>query len=362
MAGKPQSDIPRNQRPATPCPKCSGPRDRLPSGWMRCPECDRTKTKDYHSRNREKHKERVKEYYQNNKEVYKRNALKNYEIIKQRNRDWLAKNREQERARLKKYAEENKEHVAQRNKEWRKNNPDKVAAIYQKRKENEHPLYATWRGIIERCYNPNHHAFPDWGGRGIGVNERWWIFANFVEDVWPRPSMMHTIDRYPDMFGDYGPDNWRWATKTEQNRNRKNTLYVDYNDTGEIISLSEAADRDGVSYLSAKNKYKLKTSKRMLTTWEGKQIKVEQLSKETGINEQVLLHRARTSTNVEYLTSRHRSIQTHEYKGWWYTLLEIAFMENVDVRSLRPKMLKEKKSLKEALIACFEENKENRDR
>lgn len=72
-----------------------------------------------------------------------------------------------------------------------------------------------------RCRDAGQAAWPDYGGRGIKVYERWnRSFQAFLSDMGERPPGT-TLDRYPDVNGNYEPGNCRWATPAEQNNNRR---------------------------------------------------------------------------------------------------------------------------------------------
>ena len=99
-------------------------------------------------------------------------------------------------------------------------------------------IYQIWCGIKKRCYNENSKNFPQYGEKGVAVCEEWkndflsfydWCIENgYNENL--------TIDRI-DVKGNYEPSNCRWITHAEQQRNRTNNIYLEYN--GETKTLSE---------------------------------------------------------------------------------------------------------------------------
>lgn len=93
---------------------------------------------------------------------------------------------------------------------------------------SRHPLYGTWNGIRQRCLNPKSGNYENWGGRGIRMHEPWredfWAFAEYVATLPGHGEPGRTIDRYPDVNGDYAPGNLRWATAFEQMQNTRAQL------------------------------------------------------------------------------------------------------------------------------------------
>lgn len=86
------------------------------------------------------------------------------------------------------------------------------------------PTHGCWMAMRQRCINPNANGYAHYGARGIAVCDRWLeSFENFLADMGERPSLRHSIDRYPNNDGNYEPGNCRWATKTEQMRNTRAT-------------------------------------------------------------------------------------------------------------------------------------------
>lgn len=85
---------------------------------------------------------------------------------------------------------------------------------------NKLPEYKVWEGMRERCNNPNHVAFKYYGANGVSVCQRWNSFAAFLNDMGRRPEGM-TLDRI-NPFGNYEPENCRWAPWSVQAQNKRN--------------------------------------------------------------------------------------------------------------------------------------------
>lgn len=107
------------------------------------------------------------------------------------------------------------------------------------------PEHGIWEGMKDRCYLPRSRGYENYGGRGIKVCDRWrGSFKAFYEDMGPRPTPDHQLDRI-NGDGDYEPGNVRWATRAEQNRNRKNNVVLEFR--GERMCLVDWAKRFGMS-------------------------------------------------------------------------------------------------------------------
>jgi len=101
------------------------------------------------------------------------------------------------------------------------------------------PEYNAWRHARQRCNNKDHKFYRLYGGRGIKVCGRWDDFRIFLSDMGRRPSSSHSLDRIDNNRG-YAPENCKWSTTSEQNRNRKSTpLYTYKGEKKSVVYFSE---------------------------------------------------------------------------------------------------------------------------
>ena len=120
-------------------------------------------------------------------------------------------------------------------------------------------LYAVWNSMRQRCLNPKHRAYENYGGRGITICKEWddysvfrdWAHSVGYQDDAERGEF--TLDRI-DVNGNYSPDNCKFSNMREQNGNRRCSIYIV--NGNESHSLAEWADILGEDYSVLWYKYK----------------------------------------------------------------------------------------------------------
>ena len=107
-------------------------------------------------------------------------------------------------------------------------------------------LYGRWKDMIDRCRRPKNPAYKNYGGRGISVCIEWLNFKEF--EKWALSNGFEprlTIDRI-DVDGDYCPENCRWVTMKEQQRNRSNNHLITYK--GRTLTISQWAEERNINH------------------------------------------------------------------------------------------------------------------
>jgi len=111
--------------------------------------------------------------------------------------------------------------------------------------------YLSWTNLKKRCLDSSNTAYPDYGGRGITVCDRWKnSFQAFLDDMGTKLPGME-IDRINN-DGNYEKSNCKWSTRTEQARNKRDNRNMEWN--GEVHCLSEWAEITGVSRSALENR------------------------------------------------------------------------------------------------------------
>lgn len=162
------------------------------------------------------------------------------------------------------------------------------------------PEHGTWTDMKTRCNNENATSYKNYGGRGITVCDRWLnSFEAFYADMGPKPGAEYSIERN-DPNGNYEPGNCRWATMEEQQSNRRNNRYIEYN---------------------------------------GKRYTVAQLCRETGITEGMFYSRAEKGWDVETIVSTPAQ-RLYEINGELKTSTEWARIYGISVRTVNNRISK----------------------
>ena len=103
------------------------------------------------------------------------------------------------------------------------------------------PTYRSWWAMRQRCRHKSQSSYPNYGGRGILICERWDKFSAFLADMGQRPYG-HTLDRI-DNFGNYEPGNCKWSTRLQQASNTRRNFNITFN--GQTLTCSEWERRLG---------------------------------------------------------------------------------------------------------------------
>lgn len=127
-----------------------------------------------------------------------------------------------------------------------------TARVHTKHGHAMSPEYGAWKNMIQRCQNPRLKSFKDYGGRGIKVCDSWMRLENFMNDMGSRPKG-HSLDRINNSDG-YHPQNCRWASRKEQQRNTRRNVIVECN--GQRMTLVAWSEKTGIDRDTIENRLK----------------------------------------------------------------------------------------------------------
>lgn len=166
--------------------------------------------------------------------------------------------------------------------------------------------YRSWSHMLDRCYNPKDKRYPDYGGRGIRVCDRWAAsFENFLADMGEKPAG-RTIDRIENNIG-YQPGNCRWATAAEQANNRRSNIVLRVD--GMPSRIADVSDKLGLSYetmrrriqyskMTDDKKYSNEKIKRITLSHDGLSMSIKEWSARTGVAAHTIDTRLRRGKTV----------------------------------------------------------------
>lgn len=207
------------------------------------------------------------------------------------------------------------------------------------------PEYNAWRGIKQRCYNKKNKKYYRYGGRGIRVCDRWMqSYEDFYEDMGPRPSDLHSIDRI-DNDGDYEPNNCRWAAKLEQMENCSNTRRIEVD--GELLPLRKAAEKLQMELNVLRERIKRNKKDRDLTvpllqkklyTYDGLTLSVHAWSKRKGMPYFTLWNRLRKGMSIDEALNKVSRNEPRTYNGATRSLTDWAKIAGLNLGTLKDRL------------------------
>lgn len=132
----------------------------------------------------------------------------------------------------------------------------KYALRRSEKGSSSHPYYRKWISMLTRCYRETSDNYQRYGGRGIKLCDEWRVFDNFKEwvDKFEEGLSLERID----VNGDYCPENCTMIPLKHQYRNKRDTLFYDFNGRKvRALILSKVLNADDVTFRRRVAKYDL---------------------------------------------------------------------------------------------------------
>lgn len=168
------------------------------------------------------------------------------------------------------------------------------------------PEYSAWKNMKDRCLCKTNHAYPNYGGRGIGIFEPWInSFPKFLEDVGMRPAGNFALERKNNNLG-YSPENCAWATMKSQGNNRRNNVRMVIN--GESKTVAEWSDATGIPHSTLARRIKVGFApEKVLSSIKFKRPKINALGRNGDTD--AILELVRAAIDFEKMSPRSESNQ-----------------------------------------------------
>lgn len=113
-------------------------------------------------------------------------------------------------------------------------------------------LYGSWYAMKQRCGNSNHASYRNYGGRGISYPEEWNLFENFRRDMGRSYKRGLTLERI-DNNQNYSLENCRWATRKEQNNNKRSNVVLTFK--SETYPLAVWSEKLGMKFATLRSRF-----------------------------------------------------------------------------------------------------------
>lgn len=205
-----------------------------------------------------------------------------------------------------------------------------------------HPAYHIWGEMMRRCIDEDHPRYDSYGGRGIGVCDRWKILQNYIDDMWPRPGPGYSVDRI-DNDGDYSPENCRWATNTDQQRNKRSTVLIRHN--GEMKTATEWSEIYGINAATILHRHHEgwpsdevmhgRSSCKVFVMYKGEMSPLADVARSEGVNYQTMIRRKHAGwSDDEVVYGRGSQRHVVMYKGEMSPLKVVAALEGASYTTM----------------------------
>lgn len=176
-------------------------------------------------------------------------------------------------------------------------------------------VYKIWTGMVQRCTNPKNKSFKRYGASGVSVSPSWrgaGGFEAFYSHIGPRPSIKHSVDRWPNKNGNYEPGNVRWATAVEQGNNKRTNRMVTRDGVTDTVTAwarqlgidPGVVEKRVSSGWSSEDALTRPMTKKWTTIVNGVAVPISKLSRDAGLNPSTVRDRIRRGWTVEMALGR----------------------------------------------------------